>query len=49
MDLVADNLVSCMVMIDGGCWGCVIRSCRHGMAVLSEDAFQVMAYVFLAS
>ena len=44
MDLVAESLVSCMVMIDRGCWGFVIRSCRHSMAVLSEEAFQVVAY-----
>ena len=44
VDLVADNLVSCIVIIDGGFWGFVIRSCRHGMVVLSEEAFQVMAY-----
>jgi hypothetical protein len=43
--MVADNLVSCMAMIDGGAWGLVIKSCKPGIAVLREDAFQVMAYV----
>ena len=44
MDLVADNLVLCMVIIDGGFWGFVIRSYRHGMAVLSEEEVHVIAY-----
>lgn len=44
VDLVADSFVYCIVIIDGGFRGFVIRSCRHGMAVLSEDAFQVRAY-----
>lgn len=44
MDLVAANFVSCIVIIDRGFRGFVIRSCRHGMAVLSEDAFHVRAY-----
>ena len=43
MDLVADSLVSCMVIIDGGFCGFVIKSCRHGMAVFSEEAFHVIA------
>jgi hypothetical protein len=43
VDFVADSLVSCMVMIDGGSF--VIKSCKHGIAVLSEEAFHVMAYV----
>ena len=41
---MADNLVSCMAIIESGLWGLVIRSCRHGMAVLREDAFHVIAY-----
>ena len=45
MNFVADSLVSCMVMIDGGSWGFVIKFCKQGIAVLSDDAFQVMAYV----
>ena len=45
MDLVADSLVSCRAMIDGGSWGLVIKSCKQGIAVLREDTFQVMAYV----
>ena len=45
MDFVADSLVSWMAMIDGGSWGSVIRSCKPGIAVLREDAFQVMVYV----
>jgi hypothetical protein len=45
VDLVADSLVSCRAMIDGGAWGLVIKSCKQGIAVLREDAFQVMAYV----
>lgn len=45
MDLVADNLVSCMVIIEGGFWGVVIKSCRHGMDVLREEAFHVIACV----
>ena len=45
MDLVAVSLVSCMVIIEGGLWGLIIRSCRHGMAVLREEAFHVIAYV----
>jgi hypothetical protein len=45
VDLVADNFVSWMAMIDGGSWGLAIKSCKQGIAVLSEDAFQVMAYV----
>ena len=44
MDLVADNLVSCMVIIDGGFWGLVIRYCRHDMIVFSEEAFHVIAH-----
>ena len=44
MDLVADSLVSCMVIIEGGFWGFMIRSCRHSMAMLSEDAFHVITY-----
>jgi hypothetical protein len=34
-----------MDMIDGGSWELEIKSWRQGIAVLSEDAFQVMAYV----
>ena len=45
VDLVADSLVSCMVIIEGGLWRLVIESCRHGMAVLREEAFHVIAYV----
>ena len=45
VNFVANNLVFYMVMIDGGSWGFVIKSCKHGIAVLSEAAFQVMAYV----
>ena len=45
MDLVVDSLVSCIVIIEGGFWEFVIRSCRHGIAVLSEEAFHVKAYV----
>jgi hypothetical protein len=41
---VADNLVSCMAIIEGGLWELVIRSCRQGMAVLREEAFYVIAY-----
>ena len=41
---MADNLVSCMAIIEGGLWELVIRSCRHGMAVLREEAFHVIAY-----
>ena len=41
---MADNLVFYMVIIEGGLWGLVIRSCRHGMAVLREEAFHVIAY-----
>ena len=44
VDLVAVSLVSWMVMIDEDCWGSVISSCRHGMAVFSEEAFHVIAY-----
>ena len=44
MNLVADNLVSCMVIIDGGFWGFVIRYCRHGVAMFSEEAFHVTAH-----
>ena len=36
VDLVAESLVSCMVITDGGIWNCVTRSCRHGIAVFSE-------------
>ena len=43
VDLVAESLVSWMVMIDGGCREFAIRSCRHGIAVLSEEAFHIMA------
>ena len=43
VDFVADSLVSCRVMIDGGSF--VIKSCKHGIAVLSEETFHVMAYV----
>ena len=39
VDLVAGTLVSCMVIIDGGIWECVTRSCRHDIAVLSEESF----------
>jgi hypothetical protein len=45
VDLVADSLVSCRAMIDGGSWGLVIKSCKQGIAVLREDTFQVMADV----
>lgn len=45
MDLVADSLVSWIVMIDGGLGEFEIKSWRQGMAVLREDAFQVVAYV----
>ena len=45
VDFVADSLVSYMVIIDRGSWGFVIRSCRQSIAVLSEEAFQVMAYI----
>jgi hypothetical protein len=41
---VADSLVSCMAMIEGGSCGFVIKSCKHGIAVLNDEAFQVMAY-----
>ena len=41
---MADNLVFCMAIIKGGLLGLVIRSCRHGMAVLREEAFHVIAY-----
>jgi hypothetical protein len=34
-----------MVMIEGGSWELEIKSWRQGIAVLSEDAFHVMAYV----
>ena len=44
VDFVAESLVSCIVIIDGGFWGLVIRSCSHGMAVVSAKAFQVMIY-----
>ena len=43
VDFVADSLVSCRVMIDGGFF--VIKSYKHGIAVLSEETFHVMAYV----
>ena len=29
-----------------GVWEYVVSSCRHGIVVLSEAAFQVMMYVF---
>ena len=45
MDLVADSLVSCRAMSDGGLLVLVIKSCKQGIAVLSEEAFQVIAYV----
>ena len=45
MDLVAESLVSCMAIIEGGFWGLIIKSCMQGMAVLREEAFHVMAYV----
>jgi hypothetical protein len=45
VDFVAESLVSWMDMIDGGSWELEIKSWRQGIAVLSEDAFQVMAYV----
>ena len=45
MDFVADDFVSCMAMMEGGSWGVAIKSCKQGIAVLSEDAFHVMAYV----
>lgn len=48
VDLVAVSLVSCMVMIVGGFGEYVVSSCRHGIAVLSEAAFQVMMCGFLA-
>jgi len=43
VDLVADSLVSCRAMSDGGLLVLVIKSCKQGIAVLREDAFQVMA------
>lgn len=45
VDFVADSFVSCMAMMEGGSWGVAIKSCKQGIAVLSEDAFHVMAYV----
>ena len=42
VDLVVESLVSCMVIIDRGIWEYVTRSCRHDIAVLSEEAFHVM-------
>jgi hypothetical protein len=45
VDLVAESLVSWMVIIEGGLWGVVIKSCKHGMEVLSEEAFHVIACV----
>lgn len=45
VDLVAESLVSWMVIIEGGFWGVVIKSCKHGMEVLSEEAFHVIAWV----
>ena len=45
MYLVADSLGSCMMIIKGNFWGFVVRSCRHSMAMLSEEAFHVIAYV----
>ena len=46
MDFVVNSLVSCVAIIEGGFLGFVIKSCRHGMAVLSEEAFYVIAYDF---
>jgi hypothetical protein len=34
-----------MAMIDGGSEGFVIKSCKQGIAVFSEDALHVIAYV----
>lgn len=42
VDFVAESLVSCIAIIDGGFWGCVTSSSRPDIAVLSEEAFQVM-------
>ena len=42
---MAESLVSCMAIIEGGLWGLVIRYFRHDMAVLREEAFHVIAYV----
>lgn len=45
MDLVAEILVSCMVIIEGGFWVVVIKSYKHDMEVLSKEAFHVIACV----
>ena len=39
VDLVAENLISCMAIIDGGIWECVTRSRRHDIAILSKATF----------
>ena len=44
VDFVAQSLVSCIVIIDGGLWGLVIKSYRHGMTVLSVKVFKIMIY-----
>lgn len=42
VDLVAESLVTYMMIIDGSIWEYVTRSCRHGIAVSSKEAFYVM-------
>ena len=42
VDLVAESLVSCIIITIGGVWKYVTRLCKHGIAVLNEEAFQVM-------
>ena len=41
VDLMAESLVSCIAIIVGGVWRYVTISCRHGIMVLCEEAFQV--------
>ena len=46
VDLVAESLVSCKAIIDGGIWKYVTRFCRRSIAVLSKEASQIMMYDF---
>lgn len=45
VDFVADSLVSCIAMIDGGVWEYVISFCKHDIVVFNEEAFHIIACV----